>query len=76
MATDRIGSWSRRHRSAAKWHYVDSTVAGDIITRCGRRMDPRSSDGVELEYSESAGGAATSGDRCTLCDGNLARNGT
>lgn len=34
-----IGSWVRRDQG--KWHRVESIVAGDAITRCGRRMtDP------------------------------------
>lgn len=49
-----IGWWARRNRAAAgsgspqrgKWHLVESVVAGDVITRCGRRMAP------PLEYSE------------------------
>lgn len=32
-----IGEWVRR--GTGKWHLVDSTVAGDVFTRCGRRMD-------------------------------------
>lgn len=36
-----VGSWVRRAKSGAKWHFVESVIAGDAITRCGRRMaDP------------------------------------
>lgn len=31
-----IGSWVRR--KGRKWHLVESVVADDAITRCGRRM--------------------------------------
>jgi hypothetical protein len=31
-----IGGWVKRR--GQKWHLVDSLVAEDVITRCGRRM--------------------------------------
>lgn len=31
-----IGNWIRR--SGQKWHLAESVVAGDVVTRCGRRM--------------------------------------
>lgn len=31
-----IGNWVRR--TSQKWHFVDSTVSEDVMTRCGRRM--------------------------------------
>lgn len=38
----KIGWWVRRLNGrkdrATKWHLVDSVVAGDAFTRCGRRM--------------------------------------
>jgi hypothetical protein len=43
-----IGSWVKRRGS--KWHLVESVVAGAAITRCGRRMEERTSEG-ELEVS-------------------------
>ena len=36
MSDLRIGVWAKR--TGQKWHLVDSTVAGDIVTRCGRRL--------------------------------------
>jgi hypothetical protein len=42
-----IGDWVRR--SSTKWHLVDSVVAGDAFTRCGRRMRQ---DGLRLEVSD------------------------
>lgn len=42
----RIGAWVRRERNGvalSKGHYVESVVADDAFTRCGRRMhdEPR-----------------------------------
>lgn len=36
MSAPQIGSWVKRTRT--KWHLADSIVAGDVVTRCGRRM--------------------------------------
>lgn len=44
-----IGNWVRR--GAGKWHRVESVVAGDVVTRCGRRMD-RTTQAGSLEVSE------------------------
>lgn len=38
-----IGRWARRsrtdrNRQTSKWHRIESEVAGDVITTCGRRM--------------------------------------
>jgi hypothetical protein len=45
-----IGVWTRR--SGQKWHLVDSTIDGDAITRCGRRMNPDGGfRGGELQVS-------------------------
>ena len=46
-----IGNWVRRG-PAFKWHLVESTIAGDAVTKCGRRMDRVTKDG-ELEASET-----------------------
>lgn len=45
-----IGNWVRR--PGGKWHLVESTVAGDAFTRCGRRMDSINTHGQRLEVSE------------------------
>lgn len=34
-----IGEWIRRRRPGSKWHVVESIVADDAVTKCGRRMD-------------------------------------
>lgn len=37
--TDRIGQWATTPRST-RWHLIESEVADDVITRCGRRLHP------------------------------------
>ena len=44
-----IGVWIRRR--SQKWHLVDSVVAEDAVTRCGRRMDRVTPSGGELQVS-------------------------
>lgn len=44
-----IGCWVRR--TYGKWHLVESLVAGAAFTRCGRRMEPETPSGGELEVS-------------------------
>lgn len=35
-----VGSWVK-NEPGQKWHIVESLVAGDAVTRCGRRLaDP------------------------------------
>ena len=33
-----IGYWVRRKGAGAKWHLIESDIAGDAVTHCGRRM--------------------------------------
>lgn len=49
-----IGNWIRREERGTKWHVVESIVAGDAITKCGRRMEPktRAHPYTALEVSE------------------------
>ena len=49
-----VGQWIRREESHTKWHLVESIVAGDAITKCGRRMEPktRSTPSRGLEISD------------------------
>jgi hypothetical protein len=46
-----IGQWVKRHRLTVA-HLVESVVAGDAVTRCGRRMAQPNSRGplVEADY--------------------------
>jgi hypothetical protein len=49
-----IGDWVRRPRGSGrqKWHLVESVVAEDAVTRCGRRMDRVTPSGGELQVSD------------------------
>lgn len=47
-----IGQWVRRSRSRAKWHVVESVIADDPITRCGRRLRHGRTSNGELEVSD------------------------
>jgi len=56
-----IGNWIKRVRlntdqvfvARSKWHLVESIVAGDAITKCGRRMAAKTvSGGYGLDISE------------------------
>lgn len=38
-----IGNWVRR--PGGKWHIVESIIAGDAVTKCGRRMDRKNDEG-------------------------------
>lgn len=46
-----IGTWVQRPDRRAKWHRVESVIAGAAITRCGKRLE-RATGGVELVVSE------------------------
>lgn len=51
MDESRIGTYVARIRSAhttGPAHFVESEIAGDVITRCGRRMDAKTKDGRGL----------------------------
>lgn len=65
MATIEIGEWVRR--PSTKTHLVDSTVADDVLTRCGRRMAVRAGQGsalgVDVQPDES--------DYCQTCSYSL-----
>ena len=37
MSIPDIGDWAKRNHG--KWHYVESVIAGDAITKCGRRIN-------------------------------------
>jgi hypothetical protein len=48
-----VGTWVRRRgRRMGKWHLVESVVAGDAFTRCGRRMRNEPVEGELLEVSD------------------------
>jgi hypothetical protein len=49
--TPTIGHWVKRHRLTVA-HLVESVVAGDAVTRCGRRLHEHASRGplVDADY--------------------------
>ena len=71
LAAVRIGAWVRRERGrrVSKGHYVDSVVAGDAVTRCGRRMrDGRTVSGVLVVHDGAVSRASRPLD-WDLCQG-------
>lgn len=52
----------------SKIHVCESKIAGAAITRCGRRMEPRTPGvGIELVYGTIDDERLTSGDVCRVC---------
>ena len=63
MADFPIGIWAARfdgERQVTKWHLIDSDIAEDVLTRCGRRIAQRSKRGVLLIDANPT-------DRCRQC---------
>jgi hypothetical protein len=40
----KIGEWVRLKRPGRRWHLVESVIAGDAVTKCGRRFPDPSFD--------------------------------
>lgn len=62
----KIGQYVARKRSRSTTgpaHYVESEIAGDVVTRCGRRMAPKTADG----YGLVVGGPELGADVCRAC---------
>lgn len=55
-----IGQWVKRPE-LRKWHRVESVVAGDAVTKCGRRL----SDEAGLDKRHEA--QVTDTDKCRNC---------
>lgn len=49
----KVGQWVRRHKDGAKWHRVESVIAGEPVTRCGRRLDVLDAQGRSFDVSET-----------------------
>ena len=51
---ERIGTWVKREQRQF-WHFVESFVADDAVTKCGRRLanEPNSRGG--LTFSDQPG---------------------
>ena len=62
-----IGSVVRRDTAGSKWHYVESIVADDAVTRCGKRMSPATDEGVLLVADALTD--VLREDKCGLCYG-------
>lgn len=43
-----IGTWVRR-KPRQKWHLIESVIANDAVTRCGRRLEDPFADTSEVE---------------------------
>jgi hypothetical protein len=65
MAAMQIGSWVRRSGKNTKWHLVESIVAGDAFTRCGRRLRDPDLDVSGFEVLTRAIGQPQN---CRYCD--------
>jgi hypothetical protein len=55
MSDPRIGQFAIRYRNGVAEttaHLVESIVADDAITRCGRRMRDERPSGMELRYQD------------------------
>lgn len=45
----RIGMYAKR---GSKWHLIESEIEDALITRCGRRMEPKDAHGNGLLVGE------------------------
>jgi hypothetical protein len=70
--TPQIGQWARRltpradgSSVAGKWHLVDSVVAGDVVTRCGRRL--RDDKPLEISLVEPLTRMIGQPQNCKVC---------
>ena len=59
-----IGNWVRRSPTM-KWHLIDSVVADEPFTRCGRRLRIRKWHGVKVAFQISE--ALPIPDTCKKC---------
>jgi hypothetical protein len=49
---DQIGTWVKREQRET-WHLVESLVAHDAITKCGRRMHDEANSRGGLVFSDA-----------------------
>ncbi len=49
---ERIGTWVKREKRHY-WHLVESLVANDAVTACGRRLTDEANSRGELVYSDA-----------------------
>ena len=69
---DKIGLWVRRERRATRWHRVESMIADDAITACGRRLsDEPTVDRGGLRYASDPPDETQAAMGETKCEGCL-----
>lgn len=61
-----IGDWVSRPGDRDRWHYVDSVVAEDVMTKCGKRMSVEHHDG-QLISSPPFARTPIPADACRTC---------
>jgi hypothetical protein len=59
--SEQIGTWARREQRYT-WHLVESLVANDAVTRCGRRLRDEPNRRGALIFSDAPGA------KCKVCD--------
>jgi hypothetical protein len=57
------GKYARR-ASRSRWHIVESWIAGDAVTKCGRRLDYEPNDYGSVVVSDTVG---EFGSECRVC---------
>lgn len=62
-----IGQWVKRE--GQKWHLVESVVADDAVTRCGRRLRDRADQPFELSDVMPLTRMIGQPQLCKRCDG-------
>jgi hypothetical protein len=69
LTDELIGQLVRRSgRASSVWHHLDSVVAGDAVTRCGKRMADRPTAAGELQVAtERAALWELAAHRCRSC---------
>lgn len=59
--TEQIGTWVKREYRIYPWHLVESFIAEDAITRCGRRMRNEPNSRGALVFTDGPGA------KCKVC---------
>jgi len=63
-----IGSWVRRDGAyRSKWHLIESTIAGDAVTHCGRRLRNETAGSLEVSKVEPLTRAIGQPQLCKRC---------
>lgn len=79
ITEEHVGLWGARHVvfdggehrvPGRRWHYIESVVAGDIVSACGKQMPI---DGIEPGVPIRANPAPVRSLRCQTCTRIVAR---